>query len=263
MNNPIGIIDSGVGGLSIASVLAKKLPQESIIYFADSANCPYGEKSQEQICKLSKRMVDYLMKKNIKLLVIACNTITVLAIDGLRKDFPGLPVVGIVPVIKTAAERTRNGRIGIFSTKATAKSQYQRDLINRFARDCEVISIGSSSLVSLIESCSFDRINKILAEELEVLKNVGIDTLVLGCSHFSLIKGNIQKILPNVLILDSAGAVTRQVKKILKANEILSEFNNSVYNFLTTGELGAIEYFINKEFGKNGYRPKRINLDGF
>ena len=166
MNNPIGIIDSGVGGLSIASAIAKKLPKESIIYLADSKNCPYGDKSQEEIYKLSKRMVDYLVKKKIKLLVIACNTITILAIDKLRKDFPTLPIVGIVPVIKTAAERTKNGRIGIFSTKATSESQYQRDLINRFARESEVIPAGSSRLVGLIEDRNFDGISEILPQEL-------------------------------------------------------------------------------------------------
>ena len=262
MNNPIGIIDSGVGGLSIASAIAKKLPKESIIYLADSKNCPYGDKSQEEIYKLSKRMVDYFVKKKIKLLVIACNTITILAIDKLRKDFPGLPIIGIVPVIKTAGERTRNGRIGIFSTKVTSDSQYQRDLVNRFARESEAISAGSSSLVGLIESCNFNRIDEILPEELKPFKEAGIDTLALGCSHFSLIKKHIQKVLPGVSILDSSGAVTRQVGRILKANEILSEDSNSLYNFLTTGEVGAIEYFINQEFGRGAFRPKRIDLNG-
>ena len=263
MKNPIGIIDSGVGGLSIASVLAKKLPKESIIYLADSKNCPYGDKSGEEVYKLSRKMVDYLVNKNIKLLVIACNTITILSIDRLRKDFPTLPVVGIVPVIKTAGERTRSGRIGIFSTKVTADSQYQRDLVNRFARESEVINIGSSGLVPLIENLSFDQIDEVLKEELAVLKDVGIDTLALGCSHFSLIKEQIKKVLPHVLILDSADAVTRQVGRILKANGILSETNDSVYNFLTTGDKQTMGYFINKEFGKNSSRPRRIDLNGF
>jgi len=166
MESPIGIIDSGVGGLSIASALFKNLPKESFIYLADSKNCPYGQKSKEEIYDLTRKMVDFLIKRQIKLLVVACNTITVTVIDKLRKDYPDIPIVGIVPVLKTAAISSKSKRIGVFSTKVTSESQYQRDLINRFARDCVVINIGSSDLVQMIENLDFDSIDKVLEEEL-------------------------------------------------------------------------------------------------
>jgi len=246
MNNPIGIIDSGVGGLSIASTLIKKLPNESIIYLADSKNCPYGEKSKAEIYNLTKKMVRFLIKKRIKLLVVACNTITVTSIDRLRTEFGQIPIVGIVPVIKTAREKTINGKIGVFSTTATANSFYQKDLINKFAKDSTVLNVGSSNLVSLIEKGDKEAINKLLPEELKIFKENNIDTLVLGCSHFPLIKDRIQKYLPNVLILDSGDAVVRQVQRILEHNKMLSNSGNASYNFYTTGSLETLKYFVSK-----------------
>ena len=246
MNEPIGIIDSGVGGLSIASVLIKSLPHESFIYLADSKNCPYGEKPSEEIHRLTKKMVNFLLKRNIKLLVVACNTITVTSIQKLRKDYPNLPIVGIVPVIKTAREKTKNGKIGIFSTSATANSSYQKDLIEKYANDCSVLNLGSSTLVSLIEKLDFEAIDQVLGKELAPFKDSNIDVLALGCSHFPLIKNQIQKYLPKVLILDSSAAVSRQVQRILEHNNLLSNSKNPSYNFFTTGDLKALKYFAEK-----------------
>ncbi len=245
-NKPIGIIDSGIGGLSIASVLIKKLPKESIVYIADSKNCPYGQKSAEEIYKLTKKMVDYLLSKNIKLLLIACNTITVTSIEKLRKYYPNLPVVGIVPVVKTAINNSKSGKIGIFSTKVTAKSKYQKKLINEFAKENTVISIGSDNLVEKIENPDFVSIDKILEKELKPFIEKKVDVLALGCSHFPLIYSKIKKKLPNVLILDSAGAVVRQVERILNNNKILSNSNKARYNFYTTGGLNAIGFHVDK-----------------
>lgn len=246
MNNPIGIIDSGVGGLSIASKLIEKLPDESFIYLADSKNCPYGNKSAKQIFELTQRMVDFLIEKEIKLLIVACNTITVTSIEKLRKKYPKLPIIGIVPVIKTATEKTGSGKIGIFSTIATAKSRYQKDLINKFAKDFQVVNIGSKTLVRLIEKLDFEAINQVLEKELKIFKLSKIDVLALGCSHFPLIQDQIQQFLPGVLILDSSDAVIRQTERILKVNKILSKSQKQSYTFYTTGDLKTISYFVKK-----------------
>ncbi len=258
MNQPIGIIDSGIGGLSITSTLIKKLPKESFIYLADSKNCPYGEKPSEEIHRLTKIMVDFLLKKDIKLLVIACNTITVTCIDRLRKDYPNLPIIGIVPVIKTAVEKTKNKKIGIFSTLVTAKSKYQKDLINNFANDCSVLNLGSERLVPLIERRDFESVGEVLKTELKPFKKAQIDTLALGCSHFPLIKKQMQKYLPNVLILDSSEAVARQVERILRKENLLSKSTISSYNFFTTGDLQALSYFAEKLTNKA--KLSRISL---
>lgn len=245
-NNPIGIIDSGVGGLSIASSLISNFPNENFIYLGDSKNSPYGQKNREEIYRLTKKMIDFLVHIEIKLLVIACNTITVTCIDDLRKDYPKLPIIGIVPVVKTAASVSKNKKIGIFSTQVTANSQYQKELIEKFHNDCLVINIGSSDLVKAIEELDFEYIDNVLEKELNEFKSSNIDTLALGCSHFPLIKDRIQKHLPNVLILDSGMAVSHQVGRILKHNNLLSKLPNSSYNFYTTGNIETMIYFVSK-----------------
>lgn len=241
MNNdqPIGVLDSGVGGLTIWKEIVALLPRESTLYIADSKNCPYGVKSPEKIFQLSKKLVKFLLDKNCKLIVIACNTITVTCIDRLRSEFRGIPIVGTVPVVKTAAEKSRSKRIGIFSTPVTANSQYQRDLINKFARECEVTSEGSYELVSFIEKGNMDKVEleKILKRELQVFLESYVDVLVLGCSHFPLVKKHIQKILgPRIQVLDSGGAVARQVKRILLANNKLSTEKKPTHEFNSTGD---------------------------
>jgi len=257
-NNPVGIIDSGVGGLSIVASLFKKLPNESIIYIADSKNCPYGDKSSKEICNLSKTMVNLLLQKQIKLLIVACNTITVTSINKLRMSYPKLPIIGIVPVIKTAVRKSKNKRIGVFSTKATAKSKYQKDLINKFAKGFKVVNIGSTELVPLIESLDFEDMIQVLNKELAVFKKSQIDVLALGCSHFPLVKKEIQKIIPNILILDSADAVSRQVERILIHNKILSNSNKPSYNFYTTGDVKALKYYVKKLTNRG--KIERISL---
>lgn len=245
-NNPIGIIDSGLGGLSLASSLISNFPNENFLYLGDSKNSPYGQKSREEIYRLTKKMIDFLINKEIKLLVIACNTITVSSIDDLRKDYPTIPIIGIVPVVKTAANISKNKRIGIFSTQVTANSGYQKELIEKFHNDCIVINIGSADLVKAIEDLDFEYIDKVLEEELGEFKSYNIDTLALGCSHFPLIKEKIQKHLPNVLILDSGVAVSHQVDRILKHNNLLSKSPNPSYNFYTTGKSEGMDYFVSK-----------------
>ncbi len=245
-NNPIGIIDSGLGGLSIASNLITNLSSESFIYLGDSLNCPYGQKSREEILSLTKKMIDFLVCQEIKLLVAACNTITVTCIEDLRKAYPNFPIVGIVPVIKTAAKVSKNKKIGIFSTKVTADSKYQLDLIEKFHNGCEVVNIGSSDLVKAIEALDFEYVDRVLDQELAVFREKEIDTLALGCSHFPLIKAKIKADLPGVAILDSGEAVSHQVKRILEHNQLVSKQTNPSYNFYTTGNLEPVTYFVNK-----------------
>ncbi|TSC63742.1 MAG: glutamate racemase [Microgenomates group bacterium Gr01-1014_93] len=203
-------------------------------------------------------MINFLLKKQIKLLVIACNTITVSCLDELRKDYPSLPIVGIIPVIKTAAKLSENKKIGIFSTLLTANSSYQKDLIQKFAKDVSVLNQGSSTLVSSIEKLDFEAIDRALQKELEPFRQSNIDTLALGCSHFPLIKDKIQKYLPGVLILDSSEAVSRQVERILTHEDLLSKLKTSGYNFYTTGDLKVLDYFTKKLTKKD--KTNRISL---
>ena len=241
--NPIGVIDSGIGGLTILAEIIKKLPDESFIYLADSKNCPYGPKTSVEIYNLSKRLIEFLIKEKVKLIVIACNTITVSCIEKLRKDFPQIPIIGTVPVVKTASKNTKNGRIGILSTKQTAESLYQKNLIKKFGKGLKILNLGTDRLVSLIENGEDKiEIRKILEKELKPFIDFKIDVLALGCSHFPFLKKEIQEILGNkVLILDSSGAIARQTKRILISENLLSEYNKSVKSFYTTGDLYRFE----------------------
>src|SRR5262245_55029364 len=133
-NQPIGIIDSGVGGLSIWQDIRRELPHESTIYLADSKNCPYGTKSSEEIYALASCLVTFLLQKNVKMIVLACNTITVTCLERLRSNHPHLPIIGVVPVIKTAAAYTATKTIGVLTTPVTEKSMYQQHLVDEFAK---------------------------------------------------------------------------------------------------------------------------------
>lgn len=239
-NQPIGVLDSGLGGLTILSELIKKLPHESFIYIGDSANIPYGAKSEKEIYLLSRQLIEFLLERKVKLIVIACNTITVTCLDKLRSDYSTIPIVGTVPVIKTAAEISVNKKIGILSTTRTAQSEYQKQLIDTFANGYTVINLGTDKLVPLIESGKIDDsdISVILRDVIAPYRNEGIDTLALGCTHFPYLITQIEKLLPEVKLLDSGGAIARQVERVLQKNDmlttVLSAGNVTVY---TTGEL--------------------------
>lgn len=242
----IGVLDSGVGGLTVASELKKLLPNESIIYFGDSKNVPYSSKTNKEIYNLSRQITQYLLTNKAKIIVIACNTITVSALDKLREEFD-VPIVGTVPVIKTAGKLTKNGKIGVFSTKKTAESSYQKKLIAEFAKGNEVLSIGTDEIVPLIERQNKEKIEKVLVKELRPFKKFSPDILVLGCTHFPLIKNKIQKILgKRVLIIDSGEAIARQVKRILESESKLSNSRNPRYTFYTTGDINNMKIILNE-----------------
>ena len=256
---PIGVLDSGVGGLSIWREIVRLVPHESTIYIGDSKNCPYGSKSEDEIYTLAKRLVQTLLDKNCKLIVLACNTITVSCLDRLRRDFKAVPIIGVVPVVKTAAEQSRNGRIGILSTSKTAQSQYQRDLINRFAQISTVTNLGTDRLVPFIEAGKTEGIEEVLTEVLEPFKKENIDVLALGCSHFPFLKAEMKKILgKNVEILDSGLAIARQVKRVLESRDELCDKFKPNYIFFTTGDKSLFSKVL-RSVGNNN-RVEQIEI---
>jgi len=251
-HKPIGILDSGVGGLSVYQHIIKLLPHESTVYIGDNALAPYGKLSEETIYERSKRLTYFLLDQDVKAIVVACNTITVSCIDKLRLDFPHVPIIGTVPVIKTAGEITRNGRIGILSTTKTADSSYQKDLIKKFADGHSVLNIGTDELVPLIEhgEVDGDAMESLLRKVLAPMQKEGIDTLALGCTHFPFVEKEIQKILgDNVQILDSGAAIARQVKRVLEQKHTLSEERTPAHAFYTTAESTRIDRIAKKLLG--------------
>jgi len=235
----IGILDSGSGGLSIWKEISSFLPYESIIYLGDHGYMPYSNKTTKYIRDRVCRIIQFLCEKNTKLIVVACNTATVAGIEFYRKKFPRVPIVGVVPVIKTAAQVSKKRRIAILSTRFTAQSIYQKKLIQQFAKGCRVTVIGSTQLVSLIENndLASDKICKELMTLFSSIAKESIDVLVLGCTHYPFVRDQIRAIVgEGMAILDSGGAVARQVKRILEHDNGLANASIPDYQFFTTGD---------------------------
>lgn len=258
---PIGVMDSGVGGLTVLKEIQKELPQESIIYIGDSKNAPYGKRTAENIQELSSKLIEFLLNKDVKLIVIACNTITVNGIDVLRSKFPSIPIVGTVPVVKGAVAVSKKKKIGLLVTGATAKSTYNQKLIDEFAKGCEVVTVGTNKLVPLIETHQHNLLPSVVKEELMPFKKAGVDVVILGSTHFPILREYIQKEMgENVLVLDSGGAIARQVKRILSANNELNSSTSSEKIF-TTGEVEPFAAIAKHVLGENIPEVRKLVLE--
>ena len=218
-NHPIGIFDSGIGGTSIWAAIHHLLPNEKTIYLADSVNAPYGQKSKEEIVALCMKNTELLLKMDCKLIVVACNTATTNAIQELRAQYT-IPFIGIEPAIKPAATHSKTQTIGILATKGTLNSELFNKTTEKFQETKIVEQIGYG-LVELIENGEINspQMTKLLRSYLQPMIDVGIDYLVLGCSHYPYLIPQIKKILPEgIQIIDSGEAVARQTQYILREN---------------------------------------------
>jgi len=235
---PIGVFDSGIGGLSVLRELYKRLPNEDYIFFADQKNVPYGEKSKEELVALTKNIMRFLKEKNIKMAVVACNTATCYAIEEMRAAFD-MPIVGTVPAIKFAAEATKTGNIGLIATPATASSQYVSDLVEKYAPEHNVLKIGCFGLENAVETGQLvsDSTTEILNQYILPLKGKNIDQLVLGCTHYPFLRPQIAEILgPMVSLVDSGDAVARRVESILLEKGMTNGEGTSATEFFTSND---------------------------
>ena len=234
-NNPIGIFDSGVGGLSVLAEIKKLLPSENFVFLADQSHVPYGAKSKRQLEKLSERITNFLLSHKIKLLIIACNTATCHALDYLRSKYK-VPIIGVVPAIKPAVAQSRKNKVAIMSTPATAKSNYLSSLISNFAADIKVLKLGCPGLEESVEVLDRKLYCQLLDIYTKKIKNFGADVIVLGCTHFPHLKGDIQKLVgANVKIIDSGKAIARRTKFILQKIDGLCQ-DNTVDIYYTTDD---------------------------
>lgn len=237
---PIGIFDSGFGGLSIYRSIYSLLPFESTIYVGDHAFLPYGTKSKAAIRSRAKKILSFLLKKGAKGIVVACNTATIAGIDHYRTWFPSIPIIGVVPVIKTAAAITKKQSVAVLATPFTAKSVYQRKLIATYAPGARVYSIGCPHLLTYVErgELSGTRVEKELRSILTPTLRRKIDVVALGCTHYPFLETSIRAIVGDAIkILDSGGAVARQLQRILYHNGIAATKNRATHLFYSTDEL--------------------------
>lgn len=223
--NPIGIFDSGVGGLSVLNELRRLLPQENLLYVADQAHVPYGSRPLDEIRRFSEAITHFLLAHEAKLIVIACNTASAAALTYLRKTFPAVPFVGMEPAVKPAARQTQSGRVGVLATATTFASERYADLMARFAREVVVWEDPCRGLVDLIESGEVDTpvTMALLQDVLDPMLTSGVDTLVLGCTHYPFVIPLLRQISgPEVMIIDPAPAIARQVERVLQQHENLA-----------------------------------------
>lgn len=223
---PIGVFDSGVGGLTVAREMMRQMPGEQIVYFGDTARVPYGSKSRETIITFSRQIVKFLHTKNVKAIVIACNTASALALEIIKQE-TDIPVMGVVePGAKTAAEATKNGRIGIIGTEGTINSGIYAKYLNSICPNVQVYTKACPLFVPLVEEgLLYDSVTIEMAERyLSELKGYDIDTLVLGCTHYPLIRHTIQKVAGDaVTLVNPAYETAKTLKAVLVKNGLVTQ----------------------------------------
>ncbi|MEO0526098.1 MAG: glutamate racemase [Bacteroidota bacterium] len=246
-NDPIGIFDSGVGGTSVWKEVYKLMPYEHTIYLADSKNAPYGEKHPDEILRLSIKNTDFLLNRDCKLIVVACNTATTNAIDYLRSNYK-VPFIGIEPAIKPAALQSRSKTVGILATKGTLSSSLFHSTSKNHANGITVIEQEGKGLVNLIESGRVHtrETKELLQQILDPMLQQDIDYLVLGCTHYPYLIPVLRELLPkHVQVIDSGEAVAKQTLNILKGNELLNpSFGKGKHQFYTNKDKAVLNSFL-------------------
>lgn len=232
-----------MGGISVLKHIHALLPQEELLYFADSQHAPYGNKSAEEIRARCFEIADFLITNDIKALVVACNTATAAAIDALRSKYTNLPIIGMEPAVKPAAEATRNGIIGVLATVGTLKSAQFAALLESYGRNVEVVTQGCIGLVECIErgELNADGTHDLIRQYCAPLLAHGADTIVLGCTHYPFVRPLIEQVVgQNVVLIDTGAAVAKQLQKRLSESNALS---NSRYS----NERNSVHFWTNSK----------------
>ena len=236
----IGVFDSGIGGLPVLKEIRKVLPNEKIFYFGDTARVPYGEKTKELITRYSKEIVEFLLDKEVSAIVVACNTATALALEELRKTFK-IPIIGVIKAgAKTAINTTKSGNIGVIGTKATVNSKRYEEEIKKLSENVKVIAKACPLFVPAVEEGILDGklVDQIIKTYLDDFEKE-IDTLILGCTHYPLLKSAIGKIYTNLNIVDPARETALDLKEILEEKNLLKNDatkNREVKYYVTDGK---------------------------
>lgn len=249
-NNPIGLFDSGIGGTTIWREVHQLMPLESTVFLGDQKNAPYGQKNKQEIIDLCFKNIDFLISKNCKIIVVACNTATTNAIKEIREHYQ-IPIIGIEPAIKPATILTKTSKIGILATKGTITSDLYSSKIKQYT-NVQIIEQIGYNLVSLIESGDMHspKMQELLKSYLLPMVDKGIDTLVLGCTHYPYLIPLIKTIIPSdITILDSGHAVALQTKKILSCNNLLkTDTSPGVCEFYTNVDPKVLQDFISEPY---------------
>ncbi|MCU7834118.1 MAG: glutamate racemase [gamma proteobacterium symbiont of Taylorina sp.] len=238
-NSPIGIFDSGVGGLSVLQRSRQLLPQENFIYVADSGYAPWGSKDHHFIEQRSKIITEHLLEQGAKLIVIACNTATASIIEKFRHQY-GIPFIGVEPGIKPAISVSKNGNIGIMATQGTLASQRYNELKQRFSHTVNLYHTACPGLADQVESCQINtaKTMTLLENFVQPLLTKQVDSIVLGCTHYSFLIPLMQKLVgDSILLIDTSHAVAEQIARIIKQYSLQNNEGNGLSQFFTTGDI--------------------------
>lgn len=251
---PIGIFDSGVGGLSVLRSIRQLLPEELVIYFGDQGHVPYGPRPLEQVRDFSEGITRFLLSRQAKIVVVACNAASAAALTYLRQSYPEVPFVGMEPAIKPAVEHTSSGVVGILATPATFQGALYASVVERFATGVELLKSTCPGLVQKIEDgdLSSPKTRSILEEALRPMLKRNIDTVILACTHYPLVIPLIEEIVgPGVRVIDPAPAVARQTQRLLESRGLRrpAGFSGSV-EYLTSGEAGSFSRVLKTLLGE-------------
>jgi glutamate racemase len=262
-NNPIGIFDSGFGGLTVMSAINKVLPSENLIYFGDTAHVPYGTKSQNVVIKFSKKITSFLIKNKVKLIVVACNTASALALPVLEKTLK-VPVIGVItPGAKAAIKVSRNLKIGIIGTEGTIASKSYPKEISKLVT-AKIYQRACPLFVPLVEEGLIDGeiTDSVVKKYIKPLLGKNIDTLVLGCTHYPLLRKPLERNLDkNVILVDSAKSTALEVKRILEQKSLLAEKSGKKYlKFYVSDNPDKFKKIGRRFFSKNITDVKKIDL---
>lgn len=249
---PIGVFDSGVGGLTVAREIMRQIPNERLIYFGDTARVPYGNKSKETVTKFSKQIVRFLKTQHVKAIVIACNTASAYALDEIEKELD-IPIIGVVkPGARVAAEVTKNKKVGVIATAGTIQSRIYTDYIQGIQKDIQVIGKACPLFVPLVEEGLLEDpvTDEIATRYLNELKDIDIDTLILGCTHYPLIRSTLGRIMgESVTLVNPAYETARELKELLAGEGLLNpstkRLGTNQYQFFVSDGADKFKTFAN------------------
>lgn len=255
-SSPIGIFDSGVGGLSVLRAIREQMLEESIIYFGDQGHIPYGPRPMEQIRNFSEAITSFLLEQDAKIIVVACNTASAAALQYLRERFPAIAFVGMEPAVKPAAEHTQTGKVGVLATPATFQGALYASVVERFANGVQLFQNTCPGLVQEIEKGNLkgEETRRILNEALLPMLEQNIDTVVLGCTHYPFVIPLIEQIVEkNVRVIDPAPAVAKQVRRVLDAKGLKKESQSpGDVLFYSSGEPEELRSLLPSLLGETG-----------
>ncbi len=242
---PIGVFDSGLGGLSVLREMRTLLPAEDVLYYADNAYCPYGVRSREEIQDRSERISRLLSDEGATAIVVACNTASAMAIEHLRVAFPDVPFVGLEPAVKPAVKLTRSGKVGVLATPRTVAGERLRWLIETHANGIEVRTVAATGLVELVEegTLSGPKVVEALRPLLDPMLEAGVDVVVLGCTHYPFLRAEIEAYVGDQIpVIDSGVAIARRTRTVLRQQGLLSERDGvGSFRMMTSAQANTVD----------------------